>query len=96
MRCAIIDKIVSLGGDIASGFFPGSFVDLANHFQVWPESITNVWRLVCSEGIVGPRSRKTGNRAHIKPEDVELVEFLKRERPSISYATTQRQIRYVL
>lgn len=22
MRCAIIDKIVSLGGDIASGFFP--------------------------------------------------------------------------
>lgn len=75
------------------GFFqPGSFVDLANHFQVWPESIRKVWRLVCSEGIVGPRSRKTGNPAHIKPEDVELAEFLKHERPSISYATIKDKL----
>jgi hypothetical protein len=91
-RSAIVDKIISLGGDIATGFFPGSFTEVADTFQVWPESVRKVWRLVCSEGNVTPRPRKTGNPAHIKPEDVELVEFLKRERPSISYPSIKDKL----
>ena len=92
MRSAIVDKIVSQGGDIASGFFPGSFVDIARSFQIWPESVRKVWRLVCSEGTVGARLKKTGNPARIKPEDIEFMEFLKRERPSISYSSIKDKL----
>ena len=91
MRSAVVDKIVSQGGDIASGFFPGSFVDIARNFQIWPESVRKVWRLVCSEGTVGARL-KTGNPARIKPDDIEFVEFLKRERPSISYSSIRDKL----
>ena len=92
MRCAIVDKIMNLGGDMATGFFPGSFIEVANHFQIWPETVRKVWILVCSEGTVNPGPHKTGNPAHIKPEDVELVEFLKRERPSISYSSVKKKL----
>jgi hypothetical protein len=92
MRCAIVDKIMNLGGDMATGFFPGSFIEVANHFQIWPETVRKVWILVCSEGTVNPGPHKTGNPAHIKPEDVELVEFLKRERPSISYSSVKEKL----
>ena len=54
MRCAIVDKIKNLGGDMATGFFPGSFIEVANNFQIWPETVRKVWILVCSEGTVNP------------------------------------------
>ncbi len=78
-RSAIVEKI-------------NNILAMADTFQVWPESVRKVWRLVCSEGNVTPRPRKTGNPAHIKPEDVELVEFLKRERPSISYPSIKDKL----
>ena len=52
---------------------------------------------MCSKGTVDPRVRKTGNPAHLKPEDVQLIECLKRERPSVRYSTIKYEIeRYVL
>ncbi len=34
LRCIIIDYIVTNGGDIQTGFFPGSFASVANHFKL--------------------------------------------------------------
>ncbi len=38
-------------------------------FQVWPESVRKVWRLVCSEGNVTPRPR---NYMSVSPPPKQL------------------------
>lgn len=92
MRCAIVDNILNLGGDMATGFFPGSSIEVANRFQIWPETAKKVWTLVCSEGTVNSGSHRTGNPTHIHSEDVKLVEFLKTERPSINYSSVKERL----
>ena len=36
----ILEEIVHRGGDLASGFFPRTFVDIANHFHVSPAFVS--------------------------------------------------------
>ena len=79
-RSAIADKIISLGGDIATGFFPGSFTEVADTFQVWPESVRKVWRLVCSEGNVTPRPRNLfGTVFSVKSSELNSFLILKQD-----------------
>ena len=46
MRKLILDEIVGRGGDLASGFFPGTLVDIANHFHVSPAFVSKLWKQV--------------------------------------------------
>ena len=42
-RTLIIDEIVTNGGDIHSGYFPGQFSDIAKVFKVSKQTVKNVW-----------------------------------------------------
>lgn len=77
---------------MATGFFPGSFTEVASHFKIWPDAVRKVWSQVCSKGTVARPRHETGDPAHLKPENVQLVEFLKRNKPSVTNATIKNEL----
>lgn len=85
LRSNILDKMISDGGDQINGFFPGKFKDVAEHFQVSSQFVSKLWSNFCFNGEFMPRKRQTGNPCHLKTQDIELVEFLKKSKPSTSY-----------
>ena len=43
LRRLVIDYIVSRDGDIQTGFFPGSFTSVSNHFKLSTSFISKLW-----------------------------------------------------
>ena len=62
------------GGDPASGFFPGKFSDVANRFRVSTQ-FDSLWQNLCATGDHLSSKKLSGNPSHLKPEDIELMEF---------------------
>ena len=85
LRGSIIDSIIVEGGDPASGFFPGRYSDVADRFRVSNQFVSKLWQHFCTTGEHLPPKKKSGNPSHLKPEDIQLVEFLKKEKPSLPY-----------
>ena len=85
IRDSIIDVMVEEGGDIGSGFFPGSYNAIADRFKVSDFAVRKLWKQVCCERKLEPIKHQTGNPAHIKEEDLQLIETIKTEKPSTSY-----------
>jgi len=92
LRTNIIDVIISEGGDLASGLFPGQYKDIADRYRVSASFVAKQWKQVCNTGEHKPPKNKSGNPPHLKPEDVELVEFLKVEKPSKTYKSIKEDI----
>lgn len=82
LRTAVIDEIINQAGDMRTGFSPGSFNDIANQFRISTNVVKKIWNQVCLEGTVEPKKNKTGNMSHLKDEDIQLIEMLRREKPS--------------
>ena len=85
LRGSIIDSIILEGGDPASGFFPGRYSDVADRFRVSNQFVSKLWQNFCTTGEHLPSKKKSGNPSHLKPEDIQLMEFLKKEKPSLPY-----------
>lgn len=85
LRGSVIDSIMAEGGDPASGFFPGKFSDVANRFRVSTQFVSKLWQNLCATGDHLPSKKLSGNPSHLKPEDIELMEFLKQEKSSLPY-----------
>jgi len=83
-RRLIIDEIVKLGGNIATGFFPGSITMLANKFHVSRSSIRRIWQRFCEEFTELPRVRGGGNPSKLTNDDLELIEVLKNYKGSMT------------
>ena len=62
------------GGDPASGVFPGKFSDVASRFSVSTQFVS-LWQNLCATGDHLPSKKLSGNPSHLKPEDIELMEF---------------------
>lgn len=92
LRIALIDEIMSRGGDMATGNFPGSFNDIANQFKLCSDTVRKIWNQVCLQGSVEPKKSQTGNVAHLKEEDIQLIELLKREKASCNYSTILEEV----
>ena len=80
-----LDSIIAEGGDPASAFFPGRYSDVADRFRVSNQFVSKLWQNVSTTGEHLPSKKKSGNPSHLKPEDVQLMEFLKKEKPSLPY-----------
>ena len=89
LRGSVIDSIMAEGGDPASGFFPGKFSDVANRFRVSTQFVSKLWQNLCTTGDHFPSKKLSGNPSHLKPEDIELMEFLKQEKPSLPYKSVK-------
>ena len=58
IRMDIIDTIVQNSGDQISGFFGGSYSDIARKFNVSRQSAKNVWKKFVDSREIGPRDKK--------------------------------------
>ena len=85
LRGNILDSIIAEGGDPASGFFPGRYSDVADRFRVSNQFVSKLWQNFCTTGEHLPSKKKSVNPSHLKAEDVQLMEFLKKEKPSLPY-----------
>ena len=84
-----MDSIIAEGGDPASGVFPGKFSDVANRFRVSTQFVSKLWQTLCATGDHLPSKKLSGNPSHLKPEDIELMEFFKQENPSLPYKSVK-------
>lgn len=84
LRSLIIDEIVRLGGNAVTQEFPGTFSSIAKRFSVHDSTVKNVWVNYCENGTLAPRRKKGGNPSHLNDGDLELIETLVRNRPTIS------------
>ena len=85
LRRLVIDYIVSSGGDIQTGFFPGSFASVSNYFKLSRSTVSKLWNQCCQEGSIAPRWKGGNNPSHLNDQDLELISALKSSTPSIPY-----------
>ena len=85
LRRLVIDYIVSNGGDIQTGFLPGSFASVSTYFKLSRSTVSKLWNQCCQEGSIMPRRKGGNNPSHLKDQDLELISALKSSTPSIPY-----------
>ena len=84
LRKLIVDEIVRNGGDIYTGYFPGKFSLVANAFEVSRTTVKNIWQRLHMERTTEPRRLGGGRNSNLTRGDLQLIETIKRERPTLS------------
>ena len=84
-RCNIIDEIKSKEDDKDTGIFTGSFVDVANRFEVSNGTVSKLWRQYCETENLQPKHGGRNSRS-LSDVYIQLVEVLKTQKPSITYS----------
>ncbi len=84
-RVNIVDEICAKGGDKNTEIFPGKFIDIANEFKVSASTVSKIWRQYCVSNELVPR-HEGGNRRSLSDGDLQFIEILKRQRPTITYS----------
>ena len=92
LRANIIDDIVAEGGDPASRYFAGEYKQVADRYRVTGPFVSKLWRTFCETGSHLPEKKKSGNPSHLKLEDVEMINFLKKEKPSKTYKSIKEDL----
>ena len=88
----MIDEIVENGGDITTGFVPGSPSCIAKKFKLKIDTVKKVWkRFYTTEGFKRPKTVSSGVK-HLQPEDLEFIEVLKTIRPSMKTGELLRNV----
>ncbi len=84
-RCFMIDKILKEEGDRITGYVPRTYVQNSKDFGVSPNTVKHIWNKFCEE-IPQILPKRKGGKRHSKSQedDLELIEVLKLNSPSIS------------
>ena len=85
IRSLIINKIILNGGDHHTGNFPGKYTDIAHCLGVSSAVVSKIWKRYCQDGTISPKKNRGGNPSSLSQGDLQYVEFLKKQQPSISY-----------
>ena len=86
MRSLIIDRILQEGGDRVTGYIPRSFRYFSEELKpLSVNTITKIWRKLCEE-LSNPRAKGGTKWSKLTGDDLELIEILKIEKPSVSLA----------
>ena len=92
LRACIIDTMLLEGGDPATGFFGGKFNEIGDRFRVSAQFVSKLWKKFCFSADHMPQKRSSGNPSHLQQNDVQLVEFLKKEKPSATLASIKEKV----
>ena len=84
MRSLIIDRILQGGGDRVTGYIPRSFRYFSEELKLSVNTITKIWRKFCEELSINPRAKGGTKWSKLTGDDLELIEILKIEKPSVS------------
>jgi len=58
LKGQIIDKILEIGGDRISGYFPAKWMELGDKFGVSGKTAKNVWQKFVNDGTVSPKKKE--------------------------------------
>ena len=61
-------------------------MDIANELNVSSATVSKIWKNYCETGSLSPLKHRGGNPSHLSIGDLELIEVLKRQKPSITRA----------
>lgn len=86
MRTMIIDRILQEGGDRASGYVPKSIRYFSEELQLSHNTVAKVWRQFCETFSIDSRPKGGIRWSKLSDDDLELIEVLKIEKPSMSLA----------
>ena len=92
LRLLIINKIINDGGNQATGIFPGKYIDIARSLGVSSAVVSNIWKRYCQDGSISPKKNTGGNLSHLSQGDLQYIEFLKQQKPSITYDEIIQQL----
>ena len=86
LRSSIIDKIIERGGNTTNGYFPAGYVDITNELNLSPQVVSKIWKQFAQMKSLSPLKHGGGNKSGLSDGDLQLIEVLKRNKPSISYS----------
>lgn len=84
-RRLVIDHMISNGGDILTGYFPGSVSSVADHFKLSRSCVAKLWNGACERASIDPQWKGGNNPTHLHSQGLDLLEALKTAKPSMPY-----------
>lgn len=85
LRRLVIQYIMESGGNTSTGEMPhGTYTNIASKLKINRQSVVNIWKRFLSEGSVTEKKRTSNGTPKLTEPDVRMIEFLKRESPSIT------------
>lgn len=85
LRRLIIASIKEMGGNVLTGEIPyGVLSKVAEQFKVANTTVRNIWDHTSCHGTVDPLPSRRGRQRALDDHDVQYVEYLKTEKPSLS------------
>ena len=85
LRSLLRDHMLGVGGDYSTGYFPGKFGDVASRYKVNRKTVEKIWTTFCATGSYEVQQATKGGRKHLEENELNLLELLKKNRPSMTY-----------
>ena len=92
VRGDIIDDILKAGGDSRTGYFPGHWTTIGAKYRIHSKTVKSIWETFVSSGSVSPRKPISGNPSKLGANELQLIEAIKTQRPSISYKHVRNNV----
>ena len=93
LRNLIVAILIEKGGDVVTGHVQrGGFTEVAQQVKVARNTVKNIWNQYCCYGSVDPMPHSGGHKRKLSDQDVQYVEFLKKERPSVPHKELKRKL----
>jgi transposase len=93
-RSLIIQKLIEKRGNTVTGEVPwGVFSCVAKTFKVCGKTVSKLWQRFVQEGSINDKMRHRRGRPKLTEPDIRFIEFLKRDKPSISGKEIQAKLK---
>ena len=91
LRRNIIQDVVEKGGDLVTGYFPGSFTEIALKNRTTYNTVRKIWKQFFETGSTRYESHASESK-HLQQDDLDFIRFLKISRASMATGEVYRYV----
>ena len=92
-RKLIIRRLIDLGGNSDLITVPrGSYAAVAKQCGIHKSTVKSLWMKFCVTKCVKPAPKRSGKKPKLQPDEMELIDFLVVEKPSISLGDIKEKL----
>ena len=84
--------MLEAGGDSTTGYFPGKWDHIGTKHKVYGKTVKDLWQTFVSTGGVQGESKPKGNTCKLGQGELNLIEAMKTQNPSISYKVIKENV----
>ena len=92
LKGEVIDSILEAGGNSTTGYFPGKWDHIGTKYKVYGKIVKDLWQTFVSIGDVQDDSKPKSNSRKLGQGELNLIEAMKTQKPSISYKVTNENL----